>query len=184
MIATGGGGRIDMLTPLRRLHARHGDVVMQQAGAFRMVNLFGPDANRAVLLDQDRIFSAKRPWDAIMGRIFPNGLLLRDGDDHKHHRKIMHTAFTRPAIRSYAERMNPMIEAHLAEWAESPRPLLAFRAYKVGHVMMSDRAASVAGPWGGTVSFSAGAAVFLVVTLAALVAVARAAWAPERARHA
>jgi cytochrome P450 len=140
MIATGGGGRIDMLTPLRRLHARHGDVVMQQAGAFRMVNLFGPDANRAVLLDQDRIFSAKRPWDAIMGRIFPNGLLLRDGDDHKHHRKIMHTAFTRPAIRSYAERMNPMIEAHLAEWDESPRPLLAFRAYKE---LTLDMAASI-----------------------------------------
>jgi cytochrome P450 len=119
-----------MLTPLRRLHMRHGDVVMQQAGAFRMVNLFGPDANRTVLLDRDRIFSARKPWDAIMGRIFPNGLLLRDGDDHKHHRKIMHTAFTRPAIRSYAERMGPMIDARLADWDESGPRLLAFRAYK------------------------------------------------------
>ena len=44
-----------------------------------------------------------------MGRIFPNGLLLRDGDEHKHHRKIMHEAFTRPALREYVERMNPMI---------------------------------------------------------------------------
>jgi cytochrome P450 len=129
-IATGGGGRLDMLTPLRRLHVRHGDVVMQQAGAFRMVNLFGPDANRTVLLDQERIFSAKRPWNAIMGRIFPNGLLLRDGDDHKRHRKIMHTAFTRPAIRSYAERMNPMIEARIADWDEAGSAFRAFGAFK------------------------------------------------------
>jgi cytochrome P450 len=140
MIATGGGGRVDMLTPLRRIHARLGDVVMQQAGAFRMVNLFGPDANRRVLLDQERIFSAKLPWDAIMGRIFPNGLLLRDGDDHKHHRKIMHTAFTRPAIRSYAERMNPMIEARVEDWDHEPGPLLAFRAYKA---LTLDMAASI-----------------------------------------
>ena len=60
-----------------------------------MVNLFGPDANRLVLLDRDGIFSARKPWIAIMGRIFPNGLLLRDGAEHKHHRKIMHEAFKR-----------------------------------------------------------------------------------------
>ena len=67
-----------------------------------MVNLFGPDANRLVLLDRDRIFSSRQPWMPIMGRIFPNGLLLRDGDEHKQHRKIMHEAFTRPALREYA----------------------------------------------------------------------------------
>ena len=118
MIASGGGGRVDMLTPLRRLHVQYGPVVMQKADTFRMVNLFGPDANRFVLVDQERIFSAKKPWDMIMGRIFPNGLLLRDGDDHKHHRKIMHTAFTRPALRTYAARMGPMIDTHLASWGE------------------------------------------------------------------
>jgi cytochrome P450 len=130
MIASGGGGRADMLTPLQKLHAAYGPVVLNKVGKFNMVNVFGPDANRTVLLDQDRIFSAKRPWDAIMGRIFPNGLLLRDGDDHRHHRKIMHTAFTRPAIRDYAERMTPMIEAGLREWPAGGGDMLAFRSYK------------------------------------------------------
>lgn len=129
-LLTMGGGRVDMLTPLRRMRARYGDVVLQQLGAFRSVNLFGPEANRAVLLDRDRIFSARKPWDMIMGRIFSNGLLLRDGDDHKHHRKIMHTAFTRPALRSYAERMNPTIDAAFASWGGNEAPLQAFRAYK------------------------------------------------------
>jgi cytochrome P450 len=82
------------------------------------------------LLDRDRIFSAKQPWDQIMGRIFPNGLLLRDGDEHKHHRKIMHEAFTRPALGQYAERMHPMIADGLAGWSRRARPFLAFHAFK------------------------------------------------------
>ena len=57
--------------------------------------------------------------------------------------------------------------------------LLAFRAYKVGQVAVRGDLASVPAPWGGTVSFQAGAAVFLVVTLVALVFVTRAAWARE-----
>ncbi|RIK94721.1 MAG: cytochrome P450 [Proteobacteria bacterium] len=122
--------RIDMLKPLQRLHGRYGNAVMHHAGLFRMVNLFGPDANRLVLLDRDGIFSARKPWMAIMGRIFPNGLLLRDGADHKHQRKIMHEAFKRGALRSYAERMNPMIERGIASWGDGGGRRLAFGSYK------------------------------------------------------
>jgi hypothetical protein len=59
--------------------------------------------------------------------------------------------------------------------------LLAFRALKVGEIaFMKGDGAAVAAPWGGVlVTFQAGAAVFLVVTVAALVMVARAAWARE-----
>src|SRR5690606_10933274 len=125
-----GGERIDMLTPLQRFHAKYGNAVMNRIGPFRMVHLFGPDANRLVLVDREQIFSARKPWMAIMGRIFPNGLLLRDGEEHKHHRKIMHEAFKRPALRQYAERMNPMIEAGIAHWGDGDGRRLAFGAYK------------------------------------------------------
>lgn len=57
--------------------------------------------------------------------------------------------------------------------------LLAFRAYKVGQVAARGEGALVAAPWGGEVTFQAGAAVFLAVTMAALVMVGRAAWARE-----
>jgi cytochrome P450 len=132
--------RIDMLSRLQRLHREHGPVVAQNAGPFKMINLFGPDANRLVLLDRDRIFSARQPWMMIMGRIFPNGLLLRDGDEHKLHRKIMHEAFTRPALRQYLERMNPMVERGQAVWREQTAPFHAFRAFKV---LTLDIAASI-----------------------------------------
>ncbi|HSJ98133.1 MAG TPA: cytochrome P450, partial [Myxococcota bacterium] len=125
-----GGERVDMLAPLQRFHARYGNAVLHRAGPFRMVHLFGPDANRLVLLDREQIFSSRKPWTAIMGRIFPNGLLLRDGEEHKHHRKIMHEAFKRPALREYAERMNPMIEAGLSTWGEDGGRRLAFHSYK------------------------------------------------------
>jgi cytochrome P450 len=133
----GGGQRVDMLSPLQRFHARYGNAVMQRVGPLRMVHLFGPDANRLVLLDRQQIFSSRKPWTAIMGRIFPNGLLLRDGQEHKHHRKIMHEAFKRPALREYAERMNPMIEAGIESW-EGRR--LAFQSYKE---LTLDMAASI-----------------------------------------
>ena len=118
-VLSGKQERIDMLSRLQRMYAERGPVVAINVGPFKMVNLFGPDANRHVLLDRDRIFSARQPWMMIMGRIFPNGLLLRDGDEHKQHRKIMHEAFTRPALRQYLERMNPMVESGQAAWRSS-----------------------------------------------------------------
>jgi hypothetical protein len=52
--------------------------------------------------------------------------------------------------------------------------LLAYRAFKVGEVALRS-GASVAAPWGGQITFQAGAAVFLLVTLTALAFVLRAA---------
>lgn len=129
-LLTGRGERTHMLWWLQRLHDRHGATARLDLGFIRYVYLFGPDANRFVLLDKERIFSARKPWMFIMGKIFPNGLLLRDGEEHKQHRKIMREAFTRPALREYGARMAPLIAEGLAAWDAAPRPFLAFRAYK------------------------------------------------------
>jgi cytochrome P450 len=139
-VLSGKHERIEMLSRLQRMYAERGPVVAMNVGPFKMVNLFGPDANRHVLLDRDRIFSAREPWMMIMGRIFPNGLLLRDGDEHKQHRKIMHEAFTRPALRQYLERMNPMVENGQAAWRGQTAPFHAFKAFKV---LTLDIAASI-----------------------------------------
>lgn len=55
--------------------------------------------------------------------------------------------------------------------------LMAVRAWAVLRVALRPETATVAAPWGGDVSFRAGAAVFFVVTVVALGFVARAAWA-------
>ena len=125
-----GGGRVDMLSGQQRMYREHGPVVRQFAGPIRFANLLGPDANNFVLMDREHIFSARKPWTQIMGEIFPNGLLLRDGEQHKRHRKIMYEAFKRPALRDYAERMNPMIGAGLETWRDAGSAFLAFPAIK------------------------------------------------------
>ena len=114
--------RTDMRSSLERMHRTYGNGVMHRAGPFKMVNLFGPDANRLVLLDRDGLFSARKPWMTIMGRIFPNGLLLRDGAEHKHHRKIMHEAFTRPALRELRRAHEPDDRARACAGLGRPRP--------------------------------------------------------------
>ena len=54
--------------------------------------------------------------------------------------------------------------------------LMAFRAFEVARVALRQDGPTVAAPWGGQVSFQAGAVVFFLVTVAALFFVARAAW--------
>ena len=73
----GGNERLDMLGPLQQLRAELGDVVVQNLGMFKMINLFGPDACQFVLMDRDGIFSARRPWtrprEGARGRGCPPG---------------------------------------------------------------------------------------------------------------
>ena len=56
---------------------------------------------------------------------------------------------------------------------------MVFRVVAVARVVLRSDSATVPAPWGGLVSYRAGGAVFLLVTLAALALVARAAWAEE-----
>jgi hypothetical protein len=56
---------------------------------------------------------------------------------------------------------------------------MAYRAYEVLKRAVRPDGASAPAPWGGEVSFQIGAIVFFVVTVAALVFVARAAWTRE-----
>ncbi len=119
-----------MLSNQQRMYREHGPIVRQFAGRMKFANLLGPEANQRVLMDRDRIFSARKPWTLIMGEIFPNGLLLRDGEEHKRHRRIMYEAFKRPALRQYTQRMNPMIAAGVERWTSENGGFRAFPAIK------------------------------------------------------
>jgi cytochrome P450 len=114
----------------RETHERYGTAARTDFGIVTSIGLFGPDATRFLLLDRDGTFSARRSWELIMGRIFGGGLLLRDGADHRHHRRIMQEAFKTPALEGYAERMNPRIARGIERWLASGPDLLAFPAFK------------------------------------------------------
>jgi cytochrome P450 len=65
-----------------------------------------------------------------MGRIFSNGLLLRDGADHRLHRKLLREAFRTPALQSYLDQMNPMLDEQLRDWGRGDGSLRAFARIK------------------------------------------------------
>jgi hypothetical protein len=58
--------------------------------------------------------------------------------------------------------------------------LMAVRAWAVLRVALRTETASVAAPWGGDITFRAGAAVFFIVTIVAALFVAVAAWSPDQ----
>jgi hypothetical protein len=83
------------------------------------------------------------------------------------------------AIPYLLARRRPWFERWILSRRDFARVLSAFmvlRAWHVLRVALRPETASVAAPWGGEVTFRAGALVFFIVTVAALVLIARAAW--------
>lgn len=103
----------DPLDGAQRLHAACGPAVMEKWGPLRIVNLFGPDANELVLMNRDGNFVNRPAWNFFLGEIFPNGLMLRDGDDHRKHRRVMRAGFTKAAITDYLRVMQPIVDVRL-----------------------------------------------------------------------
>lgn len=68
-------------------------------------NLYGPDALELMLMDSDKLFSNEQGWSTTLGTMFPGGLMLRDFDDHRRHRRIMQAAFRSGAMTQYSARM-------------------------------------------------------------------------------
>ena len=79
------------------------------------VVLNGADAVEFVLNDRDGNFSSAEGWDVI-SPLFSGGLMLRDFDDHRRHRRVMQAAFKAGAMRDYLARMAPEIDRLVDEW--------------------------------------------------------------------
>ncbi|MES1942931.1 cytochrome P450 [Salinisphaera sp. PC39] len=120
-----------------RLYARYGEISRGNVMFENAANLLGPDANQFVLADREGNFSAYRGWTPILGDLFPRGLMLRDGADHRSHRRIMQTAFRKEALAADLALMQPLIAERLARW---PQRLKFYPAIKS---LTLDLAASV-----------------------------------------
>jgi len=122
------------LSPLQHaleLQGDYGNVVMQKFAGITLVHLYGAEAHRLTLVNDGQVFSNKEAWDQIIGRIFPNGLMLRDGDDHRYHRRLMQAGFKNRAMQRYLLEMEPQVQSAIASWRIDPqRPMLVFPAFK------------------------------------------------------
>lgn len=99
---------------------QYGDVYKVSIFGGQTVVLRGADALEYVLMDRDKNFASRRGWD-LLARLFPNGLMLRDFDDHRSHRKIMQVAFKQKPMRHYMLGLNEGIANSMRNWAPSSR---------------------------------------------------------------
>lgn len=99
-------------------YRQYGNVFRTRAFFQDTIVLLGPEANEAVLSDSGKCFSNRLAWNPTLEKIFPNGLMLRDFDDHKYHRKVLQAAFKKPAIERYIGMMSPHIFTGLQSWPQ------------------------------------------------------------------
>jgi cytochrome P450 len=129
----------DYLGLVRRAHAAWGPVFKMRILGQRQIMLVGAAANRLVLADQADSFSSRWGWEFSLGELFRNGLMLRDGDDHRYHRRILQVAFQRPALLSYLEQMEPLVMRALSSWPTGSE----LRVYRELKALLLDLAARV-----------------------------------------
>jgi cytochrome P450 len=94
------------------------------------ISLLGPEANELVLFDQEKLFSSELGWGPILGQLFPRGLMLRDFDEHRAHRKALSVAFKSGPMKSYLAELDKGIAARIKTWKQKPGKMLLYPAMK------------------------------------------------------
>jgi cytochrome P450 len=108
----------DTLGFLRGVHARRGPVTRIFVFGRPQVLALGAEANERTLFDRDDAFSAAGGWTPLLGELFPGGLILRDGADHRRHRRLMLPAFRRDRLDQHRRLMEPIIDAAIDGWLQ------------------------------------------------------------------
>ncbi|WP_426438013.1 cytochrome P450 [Bradyrhizobium genosp. P] len=92
--------------------------------------LLGPEANELVMFDQAKQFSSEHGWGRILGLLFPRGLMLRDFEEHRIHRRALSFAFKSEPMKSYFTELDKGIAARVAQWKTRPGEMLIYPAMK------------------------------------------------------
>ena len=115
---------------------QYGPVFRENTFFQRSITVVSPQAVQMVFRDTEHIFSSKWGWHNMLGRFFHGGLMLRDFDEHKIHRRIIASAFATSALQGYLGLMNPIVRQHVAAWGDQP----GFRFHPAAKRMTLDMA--------------------------------------------
>jgi cytochrome P450 len=99
-------------------YKKHGPVFKTSLTFQKFVVALGPEFIQQLMLDSKQSFSARMGYNTALGDFFAGGLLMRDFDEHKFHRRIMQTAFKIDAMRSYVDLMHPIIDREMSRWGQ------------------------------------------------------------------
>ncbi len=114
------GSTIDFLNKpvvfLQEQYKKHGSIFKTTLFGKSVVFLVGTEANKFLLVEQAKYMSNHKGWESI-DELFHDGLMLKDGENHQHHRSIMQSAFRKESLKGYMEAMLPKIDEFLLQWA-------------------------------------------------------------------
>jgi cytochrome P450 len=111
------GNTVEFLRDARGLvlrgQAAHGDAFGVRVLGQPATVLMSPEATKAVYIDRAENFSSEIGWSFTIGPMFARGLMLRDFEDHRLHRRVMQHAFRRQALAGYMEQVNALAREHV-----------------------------------------------------------------------
>ena len=108
---------------------QYGDVFRFSVFGKSMVGVCGPNSTKHFLVNHNDQLSSQQAWENSLSELFPNGLMLMDGDRHQHHRSILRTAFTKSCLEGYIPMMTPLIDEYLSGW-QGKRTMNTFHEIK------------------------------------------------------
>ncbi len=95
---------------LERIRDDQGDLVwIHIIGGLKVLAFLSADGLEVGLRNKDGAYSNRLGWERFLDHVFPGAILAMDGDEHRHHRRILQEAFTRANLDGYVEQMNPVI---------------------------------------------------------------------------
>jgi len=95
---------------LEKIRDDHGDLVwIHIFGSLRVLAFLSADGLEVGLRNKDGAYSNRLGWERFLDHVFPRAILAMDGDEHRHHRRILQEAFTRASLDGYVAQMNPVI---------------------------------------------------------------------------
>ncbi len=110
------------LTLLRDPYGLHGRSEAKLGSVYKILLLgqwrvafAGADAMDLIFGDPEKILSSHHGWD-MLHTLFPGGLMLRDFENHRKHRRIMQSAFRKPVMDAYRDRLNELMPQMIARW--------------------------------------------------------------------
>lgn len=108
----------DPVGEAKRLMRKYGMVYGSRTFGQTVISMHSPEAAEFILMNRDGSFSNEMGWEPWLGRLFPKGLMLMDGMEHKAHRRIMGTAFKTAPMKHYLEGLNDEMPARMDAWGK------------------------------------------------------------------
>lgn len=112
-----------------RHYRRYGPLCRTQLTGQKLLWALGPDFNRELTTDPKQNYSARMGYDGPLRDFFAGGLLMRDFDEHRLHRRIMMAAFRSESARRQLDQINALTSTHVAAWGD-PTTLMFYPAVK------------------------------------------------------